>query len=97
MKKIILFTTALLLMASCSKMMDTQPTTESSLSMLETTDGMQVALDGIYASMYNRIDYLTANTHQTFGNMSIFLAADLMGEDMVQTAKGPGWFWNDYT
>ena len=97
MKKIILFTTALLLMASCSKMMDTQPTTESSLSMLETTDGMQVALDGIYASMYNRIDYLTANTHQTFGNMAIFLAADLMGEDMVQTAKGPGWFWNDYT
>lgn len=97
MKKIILYTTALLLMASCSKMMDTEPTTESSLAMLETTDGLKVALDGIYASMYNRIDYLTANTHQTFGNMAIFLAADLMGEDMVQTAKGPGWFWNDYT
>ena len=97
MKKIILYTTALLLMVSCSKMMDTEPTTESSLSMLESTDGMQVALDGIYASMYNRIDFLTANTHQTFGNMAIFLAADLMGEDIVQTAKGPGWFWNDYT
>ena len=60
-------------------------------------DEKLVALDGIYASMYNRIDFLSANTHQTFGNMAIFLAADLMGEDMVQTAKGPGWFWNDYT
>ena len=97
MKKIVLFTTALLLIFSCSKMMDTEPTTESSLSMLKDTDGLQVALDGIYASMYNRIDFLTANTHQTFGNMAVFLAADLMGEDIVQTAKGPGWFWNDYT
>ena len=82
---------------SCSHYLDTEPTSEVSGEKMENAEGLEVALNGIYASMYNRIDFVTANTHQCFGNEAVTLAAELMGEDMVQTAKGPGWFWHDYT
>ena len=80
----------------CSNYLDTEPSTEISGEKMETAEGLEVALNGIYSSMYNRIDFVTANTHQCFGNEAVTLAAELMGEDMVQTAKGPGWFWHDY-
>lgn len=85
-------------MCGCSDMMDTSPTTEVDKNIiLKDAKSMEVAINGVYSTMYNRIDFVTANAHQCFGNMAVTLAAELMGEDMVQTAQGPGWFWNDYT
>ncbi|MBP5398248.1 MAG: RagB/SusD family nutrient uptake outer membrane protein [Bacteroidales bacterium] len=82
---------------SCSDMLDTHPTIDVDKDrILKDAGSMQVALDGVYATMYRRIDFVTANAHQCFGNMAVTLAADLMGDDMVQTAQGPGWFWKDY-
>ena len=93
---LILLASVSLLFSSCQDMLDTNPTTEVSGSNLNTQEGLSLALNGIYASMYRKTDYLAANNDQCFGYMSLVMAADLMGEDMVQTAKGPGWFWRDY-
>lgn len=99
-KHIIRTTVALLTLAcaaSCSKMLETQPSESvTGNTILASTDGLQLSIDGIYASMYGRLDWVSANSHQCFGNMAVVLAAELEGEDMVQTAKGPGWFWHDY-
>ena len=77
--------------------MDTSPSTDVVKDrILSDAEGLEVAMNGVYATMYNRLDFVTANAHQCFGNMAVTLAADLMGEDMVQTAQGAGWFWRDY-
>lgn len=77
--------------------METSPTTDVVKDeILKDAEGLQVAMNGVYATMYNRLDFVTANAHQCFGNMAVTLAADLMGDDMVQTAQGAGWFWKDY-
>ena len=97
MKKIGFLLLLLIGSASCAKMMDTSPSIDVDKSkILKDASSMQVAMDGVYATMYRRIDFVTANAHQCFGNMAVTLAADLMGDDMVQTAQGPGWFWKDY-
>ncbi len=81
----------------CSSYMETSPTTEvDKEKILKDADGLKVAMNGVYATMYNRLDFVTANAHQCFGNMAVTLTADLMGDDMVQTAQGAGWFWKDY-
>lgn len=82
---------------SCSSLMETSPTTDvDKETLLADAEGLKVAMNGVYATMYNRLDFVTANAHQCFGNMAVTLAADLMGDDMVQTAQGAGWFWKDY-
>ncbi len=83
---------------SCSDSLEISPSDQlDRAAVLENADGMEVAMNGIYASMYRRLDFVTANAHQCFGNMAVTLAAELMGEDMVEEAQGPGWFWRDYT
>lgn len=85
------------LISSCSQLLDTSPTTDVDKELiLKDTESVKVALDGVYATLYNRIDFVTANAHQCFGIMAVNLAAELMGEDMVQTGEGAGWFWKDY-
>ena len=85
-------------LCSCSGMLETSPSTDVDKNMiLKDADAIEVAMNGVYSTMYNRIDFVTANAHQCFGNLAVTLAADLMGEDMVQTAEGPGWFWKDYS
>ena len=101
MKKTIFNTVACIafvsLMAGCSDLMETSPSTEVDKDLiLNDVEGLKVAMNGVYSTMYNRIDFVTANAHQCFGNTAVTLYADLMGEDMVQTAEGPGWFWKDY-
>ena len=97
MKKMILWASALILAAGCAGLMETSPSTEVDKGLiLKDVDAVKVAMNGVYSTMYNRIDFVTANAHQCFGNMAITLYADLMGEDMIQTAEGAGWFWKDY-
>lgn len=86
-----------LFFSACSDLMETTPSTEVDKDLiLKDADAVKVAMNGVYSTMYNRIDFVTANAHQCFGNMAVTLYADLMGEDMVQTAEGAGWFWKDY-
>lgn len=98
MKRLFTLLCILIPAVSCQKMMETSPTVEVDKNLiLKDAESMCIAMDGVYATMYNRIDFVSANAHQCFGNLSVILAAELMGEDMVQTAQGPGWFWRDYT
>ena len=103
MKRLILsvtaFGTALLLsMGACSPLLETGPSDEVEKDeILSDAEGLEVALNGMYATMYTRLNFVTANAHQCFGNLAVTLAAELMGEDMVHTAQGAGWFWKDYT
>lgn len=99
MRRIILFITlaAWAIFPSCTSLMETSPSTDVvKEQILSNAEGLEVAMNGVYATMYNRLNFVTANAHQCFGNMAVTLAADLMGEDMVQTAQGAGWFWKDY-
>lgn len=99
MKKII-YTICLaagIMFAGCSDLMETSPSGEVDKKLiLKDVNSVKVAMNGIYSTMYNRIDFVTANAHQCFGNMAVTLCAELMGDDMVQTAQGAGWFWKDY-
>ena len=55
----------------------------------------QQALDDIYYSMHAYGWTVTGNTHQCFGITSYNLMAELMGDDMILSKKGYGWFWDD--
>lgn len=99
MRRIILIITlaAWAIFPACTSLMETSPSTDVvKEQILSNAEGLEVAMNGVYATMYNRLNFVTANAHQCFGNMAVTLAADLMGEDMVQTAQGAGWFWKDY-
>ncbi len=92
----ILFAVALL-SAGCSKMLETSPTTDvSSGKMLETTDGGYQALNGIYRFFWQWSVSTTDATHESFGPQGYALMADAMGDDMLFSAMGNGWFWYDY-
>lgn len=100
--KRIFYTAAITLvlgLSSCSKdFLETSPTDRVDASTLfETTDGAQVALDGIYRMLYTSgWTQDDVNTHQNFGIMSTKLYTSLMGEDLLQDAQGNGWFYFDY-
>jgi len=84
-------------LASCKKdFLETSPTDRvAGPTLFETTQGAQVAMDGIYRMLYTS-GWTTGNTAQNFGIMSTKLYTSLMGEDMVQDAQGNGWFYFDY-
>jgi hypothetical protein len=92
-KKITPFLLCLAVMSSCKKdYLETVPTGDvSAVTVFETTDGAQVALDGTYRYMYTN----TVN-HGSFGQKSLELTSDLMGNDMVVHAQGYGWFNTEY-
>lgn len=52
----------------------------------KTTTGCKAALEGIHSLMYRETD------HDQFGQKSIDLINDLMGEDMPVSGQGAGWF-----
>lgn len=54
-----------------------------------------IPLNGIYRSMYNVGWSTTGNYHQCFGPAAYALTADVMGEDMIMSGQGSGWFWYD--
>lgn len=99
MKKIIYASVIALALGvtSCSKdFLETSPTDMiDAPTMLETTDGAQVAMDGIYRMLYTS-GWTTGNTDQNFGIMSTKIFTSLMGEDFLQDAQGNGWFYFDY-
>jgi len=58
-----------------------------------TVTGVNTVLEGIHRSTYRFY-----STHDRFGQKSVDMAVDLMGEDMYQTERGYGWFvsWYQY-
>jgi len=84
-------------MSSCSKeFLETSPTDKVDAgTLLETTQGAQVAMDGIYRMLYAS-GWSVSNTSQNFGITSTKMFTSLMGEDFLQDGQGSGWFYFDY-
>ncbi|MDR2955915.1 MAG: RagB/SusD family nutrient uptake outer membrane protein [Prevotella sp.] len=98
MKKIfyILFLVSVVSFISCSDELETNPTDMvPGQIMLETAEGGQAIMNGIYRAMYTDGwgDYWTA---ENSGIMAYVQAADLMGEDHIMRESGQGWFYWDY-
>jgi starch-binding outer membrane protein, SusD/RagB family len=97
MKKILystLFTAALTLMIiSCSKTyLETSPTDQvSAESAFTTTANAMQALNGIHRSMY----FQWANQGEA-GEGSMNINRDMLGEDLVMTSSGNGWYNTTY-
>ena len=99
MKKIFLSILAAACMAtSCNEdLLNTSPTTAvSGDTLLETTEGGLMALNGSIRWFWQWGMSVTGNAHQVIGPQGYALMGDLMGEDMVMAGPGNGWFWYDY-
>lgn len=101
MKKILVIAIsalAVITVASCTKdALNTSPTDSvASNTMLQDTDGGMIALNGAYRWFWAWGQSVNFNQHQSFGPQGYALMGDLMGEDMVMSSSGNGWFWNDY-
>lgn len=100
MKKFIyiLLAVAGLSFTSCNpELLNTNPTDAvSGDTMFTDTEGGYMALNGTIRFFWQWGQTTTGNYHQCFGPQSYNLTADLMGEDMVMSAQGSGWFWFDY-
>lgn len=76
--------------------LETAPTDSmSGEGLLANANAALVPLNGIYRSMYTAGWSTTDNSHQCFGISAYNLMADVMGEDMIMSAMGSGWFWYD--
>ena len=101
MKKIfiVLLAAVLTMATSCKEgTLDTAPTDAvAGSTLLETTEGGYMALNGAIRYFWQWGVTTTGNYHQCFGPQGYALMGDLMGEDMVMAGQGSGWFWYDYT
>lgn len=100
MKKIktyLLIGLSVVLLASCSEeYLDTYPTDAVSKDVIfETTQGAEVAMNGIYRWMFSW-DQLGNERHDDWGYRTLGVKADLMGHDMKVYSRGYGWFIADY-
>jgi hypothetical protein len=82
-----------LFMVSCSEdWLDTNPTDQvSSTSAFTTTTNAMQALNGIHRSMY----FQWANQGEA-GEGSMNINRDMLGEDLVMTSSGNGWYNTTY-
>lgn len=100
MKKIyiVLLAAVLAMTTSCKEgTLDTAPTDAvAGSTLLETTEGGYMALNGAVRWLWQWGVTVTGNAHQCIGPQGYSLMADLMGEDMVMAGQGNGWFWYDY-
>lgn len=95
MKKIlnIITVAALIFFTGCEEnYLERVPTTSiTDADLFKTVVGAQTALEGIHRSTYT-----FGNAHDQFGQKSIDLAMDVLGEDCYQTERGYGWFVSWY-
>ncbi len=101
MKKIFKYTLmgllGVMMLSACSEdRLETTPSTAVATgSMSQSSSQAIAAIDGIYRFMYST-GYTSGWEHEEFGITAINLAADLMGEDHIQSKSGSGWFYYDY-
>lgn len=88
--KILLLSSGVLMLGlgACKKSyLNRIPTDEVPMSdAFKTTTGCKAALEGIHSLMFQVLD------HDEFGQKSIDLINDLMGDDMPVSGSGAGWF-----
>lgn len=98
MKKIIasiILATSLLIATGCGEgYLERVPTNSvTDESLFSTVNGAETALNGIHRSTYAYYD-----NHGRFGQKSIDIIIDFMGDDYLQLERGYGWFvgWYQY-
>lgn len=90
---IVVFVAIILLSVSCKKdYLDTLPTDQIGAEVaLSTTGNFMSSLNGIHRSMY----FQWANQGEA-GEGSININRDMLGEDLVMTSSGNGWYNTTY-
>jgi len=83
----------MILLGACGKeYLETKPTDRvAEGDILKTTGNLMTALNGIHRAMYMQY----SNMDQC-GQASVGIHCDMLGEDLVMTAAGNGWFNNSY-
>lgn len=83
----------MLLFSSCEKeFLEVQPTESvSEDAVFTTTSNVWAALNGIHRSMFIRYD-----SQGQPGHSGVMIMNDMLGEDLVMTAAGNGWFNSIY-
>ncbi|MFZ1529432.1 MAG: RagB/SusD family nutrient uptake outer membrane protein [Ferruginibacter sp.] len=99
MRKLLIFVSIsfLLAMSSCKKdYLDTKPSDAVELSeLLSKANSIYAALDGAVRQQF-AFGVGGSTRHDNFGQKSIDLSLDLMGNDMVVHSQGYGWFNAQY-
>lgn len=87
--KIIPVLFATMALSSCKKeFLETTPTQQADdATVFATTDNAMAALNGIHRSMYKQYD-----AQDQGGQGSMMINIDMLGEDLVNTSAGNGWF-----
>lgn len=101
---IILLTTGIFILSSCSESLDTEPSGRVSKGLIEelaASDPAALALviEPQIAGMYGQLvayDTYGGDNQDDYGISSYLHIADMMGEDVVQTSGSYGWYWSDY-
>ncbi|MBO4803404.1 MAG: RagB/SusD family nutrient uptake outer membrane protein [Muribaculaceae bacterium] len=60
-----------------------------------STTELANAMKTLYRKLHTAGWTTNGNTHHCFGISAYTLAAEVMGDDMVMSAQGNGWFWYD--
>ena len=94
---VIILSAFLLMFAGCSQdYLETDPTDQLATPTVFTTyDGALAALNGTYRLFY-AFGIEGYADHSEYGQKSIDLIMDLMGEDMTIHSQGYGWFTDEY-
>ncbi len=84
---------AILFLSACSKdFLETKPTTQVDAgSAVTTVENAKASLNGIHRSMFMRY-----NDQGTFGQGTIMINADVLGEDYVFSGQSNSWFLTGY-
>ena len=97
MKKLIYIFIIIVSVSLCpSCELDTAPTDAvSAVSIFETVEGAQVALNGIYRALHEP-GWSIGWQHENTGLFALTLVKSLNGEDHLMQSQGSGWFYYDY-
>lgn len=95
MKKILISALATVLafgLSSCSEeALDTAPTTAiTGDNMFSNATNALTPLNGVYRMLYST---WSSDAHHSFGISAHNIVADVMGDDMIMSQQGSGWFW----
>src|SRR6218665_219093 len=82
--------------SGCKKdFLDIEPTDQiSEQSVYETTANLRGALNGVIRMMHSRLD--PPNSQGNFGECSFKIVIDILGDDVVRSAAGNGYFNSTY-
>lgn len=92
----IFLTCMLVALASCSDdFLERTPTDQvSDQAVFTTTTNARIALNGIHRFMFSRVS--PPDTQDSQGQGSIMITMDMMGEDLVMSSTGNGWYNRHY-